>query len=156
MIGPLNEQQIEALLKKSLVGRIACGSGDNHYIVPISYAYDNGCIYARTHEGQKITLMRQNQQVCFEVDDTRDTSNWQSVIAHGTFEELHNPLERARALQLLNNRVLPPVSSSTMHLSATWPFIDDKDDVDGVLFRICLHEKTGRFESSADIPVFPF
>lgn len=95
-----------------------------------------------------MTLMRKNPAVCFEVDNTTDTANWQSVIAWGRFEEVTVPEERNRALHILNDRVLPLQSSATMHLGACWPFsASELDEVDGLVFRIRLTKKTGRFES---------
>ena len=157
MIAELNKDEIEALLHKSLIGRIGCHANGMTYIVPISYAYDSDCVYAHTYEGMKMKLMRQNPAVCFEVDDTKDTSNWQSVIAWGTFEELHNPDERTKALRILNDRVLPLQSSSTTHLGRNWPFSTySSDDVAGILFRIRLKEKTGRFERTGQTPRFNY
>lgn len=98
MIGKLTESQIEELLGKQLIGRIGCHANDTTYVVPISYAYKDDNIYALTHEGMKVDLMRKNPQVCFEVDNTLDTSNWQSVITWGTFEEINDAAERKEAL----------------------------------------------------------
>jgi uncharacterized protein len=157
MIASLNKDSIEALLKNSLVGRIGCHAEGRTYVVPVSYAYDGDCIYVRSYEGMKLQLMRQNPAVCFEVDNTTDTSNWQSVIAWGTFEELHEPEARTQGLRILNNRELPLLSSSTTHIGAAWPFsADELDHVDGIVFRIRLTEKTGRFESSGHTPHFNY
>ena len=92
------------------------------YIVPISYAYDGEFVYALTREGLKINIMRQNRQICFEVEDIPDLGNWKSVICLGEFEELPNKTERHQALILLHDRHLPHVTSATTKLSSTWPF----------------------------------
>ena len=83
MIGILSEIQIDYFLKKELVGRIGCSANDVVYVVPISYAFDGRTIFAHTHEGMKTDVMRQNPNVCFEVDNIKDMGNWQSVIACG-------------------------------------------------------------------------
>ncbi len=157
MIDKLNQNQIEELLSKQLIGRIGCHAEGITYVVPISYAYHQDFIYAHTYEGMKMEVMRKNPEVCFEVDDTQDTSNWKSVIAWGTFEELHDPAERDEALQVLNNRILPLNSSVTTHLGSGWPFTyNEKGGVDGIFFRIRLQNKTGRFESNQVTPAFSF
>lgn len=157
MIGQLNQEQIEALLNDQLIGRIGCHADGVTYVVPISYAYDGQCIYAHAREGMKLKMMRKNPAVCFEVDDTRDMDNWQSVIAWGDFEELDEPAARTEALQILNNRILPLRSSVTTHLGSAWPFsADELNEVDGIVFRIRLKEKTGRFETSGETPLFAF
>lgn len=157
MIGILNEAQIETLLATQLIGRIGCYANGSSYIVPISFAYDGESVYAHTHEGQKTAMMRTNPEVCFEVDDVRDTANWQSVIAWGRYEELSEPREREHALRVLMNRELPLSSSSTTHLGQHWPFSSgDLDKIKGVVFRIRLQTMTGRFETNAEEPAFHY
>jgi len=141
--------EIERLLTKEVVGRIGCTDGDMVYVVPISYAYDGEYAYCHTHEGLKIQLMRKHPQICFEVDHLHSMGNWQSVIAHGTFEELTDTSVRNQALQKLHERILPLVSSETTHLSPDWPFPPaELNKIQGVTFRIRLQDKSGRFEKS--------
>lgn len=146
MIGALNKQQIEDLLSKQMIGRIACHNEDIVYLLPISYAYEQDAIYARGFEGMKLDIMRKNPNVCFEADDIIDMANWQSVIAWGNFEELKNE-ERENALRILLHRHLPLSSSITTHLGKAWPFSEhDLEEITGIVFRINLTKKTGRFE----------
>lgn len=141
--------EIEHLLSKEVIGRIGCTDGKMVYVVPISYAYDGEYIYCHTHEGLKIDIMRRHPDVCFEVDHLQNMANWQSVIAHGRFEELRDPELRRDALERLHGRILPLVSSETTHLSNDWPFRPgDMNNIQGVTFRIRLEEKSGRFEKS--------
>ena len=154
MIGQLTEMQMDALLHKEIVGRIGCHTKDMVYVVPISYVYDGECIYGHTFEGLKIRTMRENPHVCFEVDDLHDMANWQSVIAWGVFKEIVNEEERNYALHLLLKRPLPFVSSVTTHLGASWPFVsEDTDVIDGIVFKIMISKKTGKFESSSSSPL---
>ena len=154
MIGQLNEMQMDALLHKEMVGRIGCHTKDMVYVVPFSYAYDGECVYGHTYEGLKIRTMRENPQVCFEVDDLHDMGNWQSVIAWGEFKEIVNEEERNYALHLLLKRPLPFVSSATTHLGESWPFIsEDTEVIDGIVFKIMISKKTGKFESSSSSPL---
>lgn len=153
MFGKLNEEDIEALLKRQVIGRIGCHADNTTFIVPISYAYDDGCIYVHTKEGLKINLMRKNPSVCFEVDEMKDMANWKTVIAWGEFEELKEPEERNKGLMHLVNRLLPMVSSETTHLFPDWPFTsDDISVIKGIVFRIRLTRKTGRYESNYASP----
>lgn len=151
MFGKLSADDIETLLQLQLVGRIGCHARDITYVVPISYVYDGEYIYAHTFEGMKVEMMRKNPKVCFQVDDTKDLSNWQSVVVWGEFEELINEPERTQALQKLTERKLPLISSQTMQLTSQWPFQDeDVSKISGVVFRIRITEKTGRFEKSTE------
>lgn len=157
MFGKLNADQIEEVLKHQVIGRIGCHADDITYIVPVSYAYDGEYIYGHTFEGMKVNMMRKNPKVCFQADKMKDKdmANWQSVIAWGEFEELQQPDERRLALQKLNERMLPLISSETMHLSTQWPFLpEDADSIKGIVYRIRLKEKTGRFEKSNNSTFF--
>jgi nitroimidazol reductase NimA-like FMN-containing flavoprotein (pyridoxamine 5'-phosphate oxidase superfamily) len=155
MLGKLTDGAIEETLKRQVVGRIGCHADGVTYVVPVSYAYDGKDIYVHTYEGMKLKMMRKNPQVCFETDTMKDMANWQSVIAWGEFEELIEPTERNKALQILLDRKLPLLSSITTHLTNDWPFSpDDLSKIEGTLFRIILKEKNGRFESNPASPFF--
>jgi nitroimidazol reductase NimA-like FMN-containing flavoprotein (pyridoxamine 5'-phosphate oxidase superfamily) len=154
MFGNLDTQEIEKLISQQVVGRIGCHADDITYIVPISYAYDGNYIYGRTYEGMKLNILRKNPKLCFQVDDLTDLANWSSVIAWGEFEELSSEKDRSEALTKLGRRVLPAVSSATMHIASMWPFSEEGEKVEGILFRIRLTEKTGRFERNSDYEIF--
>jgi hypothetical protein len=147
MFGTLNNEEIESILSRQLIGRIGCNANNTTYVVPISYAYDGEFIYPLTREGMKVNFMRQNPHVCFEVEDIPDLGNWKSVICWGEYEELPNRTERHQALLLLHDRQLPVVTSATTKLSPSWPFRpDDIDSVRGIVFRIRIYKKTGKYE----------
>jgi len=147
MFGTLDQAQIEKVLSENIIGRIGCHANGKTYVVPISYAFDGRCVYAHAFEGLKIYMMRQNPDVCFEVDKMEDMADWKSVIAWGRFEELTNEEERKEGIQKLIDRVLPYISSETVKLSPQWPFpTNDFSYIKGIVFRICLNEKSGRFE----------
>lgn len=152
MVGNLTEIQVDELLSRQFVGRIGCSLNNKMYVVPISYAYEGNSIYAHTYEGLKIEAMRANPNVCFEVDDYADMANWQSVISWGRFEEITDAADRGAAIQILLNRNLPVPSSETTHLGTSWPFDANNESVDGIVFRIVLSEKTGRFERYSNSP----
>jgi nitroimidazol reductase NimA-like FMN-containing flavoprotein (pyridoxamine 5'-phosphate oxidase superfamily) len=149
MFGKLTRAQIEELLEKQIVGRIGCHANGITYVVPVSYAYDGEYIYVRSLEGMKLGMMRKNPEVCFEVDNTRNLTNWQSVVAWGLFQELPAGKEREHAVRCLGERKLPVLSSETMHLSPQWPFpVENESEVQGIIFRIRLMQKSGRYEKS--------
>ena len=154
MLGELTEIQINNLLSSQVIGRIACSSGSRPYIVPVTYVFDGQCIYGQSREGTKLDRLRQNGEVCFEVDNTKNLANWQSVIAWGSFEELPDGNNRNEAIRILRERKLPILSSQTMQLGSQWPFVSEGDKIDGIVFRVYLKEKTGRSERSAEASFF--
>ncbi len=151
MIGILNEQEIETFMVKQIVGRIGCHARGKTYVLPVSYVYHSPHIYIHLFEGLKLEMMRENPEVCFEIDDTKNLSNWKSVICWGRFEELKDEKAKTDALELLRKRVLPVLSSETMHFTPEWPFPSSGQEmVKGIFCRIEVREKTGRFEKGDD------
>ncbi|WP_262707713.1 pyridoxamine 5'-phosphate oxidase family protein [Paraflavitalea soli] len=103
----------------------------------MSYAYDGTYTCCRADEGMKVAMMRSNPEICFEVDHFSNRTNWESVIAWGTYEELTEVEASKQALQKLVDRVLPLISSETVHLSPQWPFpAQDLKEIKGIVFRI--------------------
>lgn len=150
MFKTMSEQQINNLFQQQVIGRIGCYDGEKVYVVPISYVFHEDCVYAHSQEGLKISIMRNNPSVCFQVDNTKDLSNWASAIGWGEFAEITDEKEKAEAFEKLNSRKLPHIISETMHLSDVWPFTDVSAATEGIFFKIILQKKTGRYEQSAD------
>lgn len=151
MLGVLSAPQIEDLLRSELVGRIGCHADGRTYVVPVTYAYDGECVYAHSAEGLKVHLMRQNPEVCFEVDRMDDLANWRSVIASGTYEELSGDAA-SEGLMKLVQRVMPLMTSETatpshgLGGSERPSHAADVGPRTPVIFRLRLLDKTGRFE----------
>ncbi len=149
MLGELNELQIDALLKQQVTGRIACHANGVTYIVPVNYVFDGASIYGHSAEGKKIEMVRENPEVCFEVDDIRTIFRWQSVIAWGKFEEVTDITERQRIMQSLIHRIMPLSESPGNHPShgITENDTDIGTDIELIVYKIVLTKKTGRFEN---------
>ena len=146
MIGTLTKGQCQRVLIAGMIGRIGCHSSGKTYVIPITYVFDGGYIYTHSKEGLKIEVMRENPDVCFQVDQIDNLSNWRSVIVWGKYEELNTVEEQELALKILINgleafhtgdSVKPPKLSSDMN-----PHKEKKP----VIYRISAEEITGRFE----------
>ena len=148
MYGELSGAQREHVLRTSTVGRLGCYEDRRPYVVPINYVYDGEHVYGYTRDGMKLRLMRAHPTVCLQVDQIEDITKWQSVIAWGTFEELHGD-DAERAKNLLIGRFTPLLGGAPIQRAhgmggwgshpPTWQ--------DAVLYRITLTEKTGRHET---------
>jgi nitroimidazol reductase NimA-like FMN-containing flavoprotein (pyridoxamine 5'-phosphate oxidase superfamily) len=149
MLGKLTESQIDHVLQTQVVGRIGCCNGDRIYVVPVTYVYNSGYIYAHSKEGMKIQMMRTNAKLCFQVDAIDNMSNWRSVILWGEYEELKTEKEQQTGKNLLIDRLGPFVTSETVRPShhSRAPEIIEKG-LRAVAYRIRITEKTGRFEKS--------
>jgi nitroimidazol reductase NimA-like FMN-containing flavoprotein (pyridoxamine 5'-phosphate oxidase superfamily) len=99
MFRELSREQIEQILERNNVGRVAFSLHDRVDIQPIHYVYERGWLYGRTSEGEKIATLSHNQWVAFEVDEIVDTFQWRSVVVHGSFWVLH-PRGSPRAEEL--------------------------------------------------------
>lgn len=151
MIGNLEQKEIEEVLQQHIVGRLGIHADNTTYVVPVSYAYDGKYVYGHGYEGMKIRMMRQNPKVCFEVDTMENMANWKSVIAWGEYEELTDSNERKQAIQQLLDRVLPMITSKTVQITPHWPFPpSDLNKVKGIVYRIKLQNKTGKFERNGN------
>ena len=148
MLGKLNEQQIESLFKQQVIGRLGCNNNGEVYVVPLHYTYKNSTIYCHSAPGRKIEMMRNNPQVCFQVDDIQNVFRWKSVIAWGRFEEITDLDEKEQAMQGITHRLMPLAINASDHPSHG---IAEKESdigttVEPVVFKIVLSKKTGRFE----------
>jgi nitroimidazol reductase NimA-like FMN-containing flavoprotein (pyridoxamine 5'-phosphate oxidase superfamily) len=86
--------------------------GDLPYIVPVNYGYRDGHIYIHSAPaGKKIDLLKQNKQVCFEVEDTVEivrgkeacdwTTRYRSVVGYGTVEILSDETSKQEGMEVI-------------------------------------------------------
>ncbi len=136
MIGLLSEEEVESLLRRHRVGRLACSTNDRPYLVPIDFAYDGTAIYGYSSTGRKLAIMRENPLVCFEIDEIEGPSSWRSVVIEGQFQELTDEKSRQYARRLLTQNGEIPVLRAIM----------DGLSEHVVLYRINISERAGRFE----------
>lgn len=134
----LSRAEIEEILARNKVGRLAFAFHDRVDIQPLHFVYERGWLYGRTSEGEKIDTLQHNQWVAFEIDEIKDTFEWRSVVIHGSFWRIH-PLGSPRAKEIwakaagLIARVVPEA-------------LTDKDPVAfrQILFRIAISDVRGR------------
>jgi Predicted flavin-nucleotide-binding protein len=150
MLGQLTGEQIEHVLQSQITGRIGCCAGDEMYVVPVTYVYHKGHIYAHSKEGRKIQMMRRNPKVCFQVDCVENMTNWRSVIVWGEYEELKSEKEQRAGIKIIVDRLMPFVTSETVrpsHASSHPPEVIEKG-LKAVVYRIKVTTSTGRFEKT--------
>ena len=100
----IGKEQCIELLNRVSVGRLACASENQPYVVPVYFAYEPDCLYVFSTLGKKIEWMRQNPKVCLQADEIGSTSNWTSVVVNGSYLELSEPqftAEKERAKEKL-------------------------------------------------------
>jgi nitroimidazol reductase NimA-like FMN-containing flavoprotein (pyridoxamine 5'-phosphate oxidase superfamily) len=94
----LDAPEVERLLTRNHVGRLAYTFHNRVDIEPISYIYVGGVIYMRTAPGSKLATLAHAPWVAFEVDEFEGPFDWRSAVAHGTvymLEDSGSPVNRA-------------------------------------------------------------
>ena len=107
-----DQSVIEAIINASLVCRLALSDGDQPYIVPLSFGYQDRTLYFHSAlEGKKIDIIKINNRICFEFDinteiiEAEKACKWgikyQSVIGFGKAVLVHNIEEKQKALNII-------------------------------------------------------
>jgi nitroimidazol reductase NimA-like FMN-containing flavoprotein (pyridoxamine 5'-phosphate oxidase superfamily) len=143
MLGELTNDEIEEVLKRNVLGRIGCYNGNKVYVVPVNYVYDGQHILAHSKEGLKIFMMRKNPDICFEVDEMQNFTNWRSVILWGVYQELSDERSRYYAMKAFVEKMMHiKISATAQPPHHSHEYASSK----AVIYRIVITEKSGRFE----------
>ena len=140
----LDRTEMEALLRRHNVGRIAYTDGRRVDIQPVNYVYHDGALYGRAAEGTRMRALAGRPWVAFQIDEIRSPFEWESVVVKGTVyvvEPGDAPALREqyeKALQVIRS-VLP---------EALTP--DDPAPARTILLRVHIDEMEGRASSLAE------
>jgi nitroimidazol reductase NimA-like FMN-containing flavoprotein (pyridoxamine 5'-phosphate oxidase superfamily) len=107
-----DRQDIEKILARATVCRLGLCSGGIPYVVPLSFGYKNSRLYFHSApEGRKIETIRENPNVCFEMDVDQEvvpgdspcqwSVRYHSVIGFGKARLLEEIEEKRRALDVI-------------------------------------------------------
>jgi uncharacterized protein len=132
----LSEVEARRVISAGKIGHLGCIVKGEPYVVPVNYLLEDGSIYSHSLPGQKIQALRTHPRVCLQVEQIHDDFHWRSAIAFGSFEEIHDELERALALRKLLERFprLTPVESRV---------VQDAAPLEVIVFRIRVDRITG-------------
>jgi uncharacterized protein len=146
-IRSLDRAEIDQILARNYVGRLAYAWKNHVDIEPLHYVYDSGWIYGRTSAGTKLEATGETwAPVAFEVDEVEGIFQWRSVVIHGGFyvlDEAGAEWEQAewrRGVELLR-RLIPETLSE-----------NDPVAFRTVIFRIAVQEASGREATPGDAP----
>jgi nitroimidazol reductase NimA-like FMN-containing flavoprotein (pyridoxamine 5'-phosphate oxidase superfamily)/nucleotide-binding universal stress UspA family protein len=123
--GALSAERIETLLERSAIGRLGCHAEGRTYVVPMGYAYAEGLLYLRSAEGTKARMMRENPNVCFQVDHIQSLADWESVIVFGVFRELQDR-DAVDAMQRIHDRLASLVGDEDVWPRPSEALADDR------------------------------
>jgi nitroimidazol reductase NimA-like FMN-containing flavoprotein (pyridoxamine 5'-phosphate oxidase superfamily) len=150
MIKDLTDAQIDHLLRTQSYGRLGCSQGEELYIVPLSYVYHGDHLYAHSKEGMKISWMRKQPKVCFQIDEIQNANNWWSIIIWAEYEELTQDPLKTDALRLLEDRFAAFSSSKSVHPNPPSQYMTGfaEKAAQPIFFRLKIISKSGRSERS--------
>ena len=110
----LDKKEIEEILTHAMVGRLGTCVDEEPYVVPLTFAYDNGkIVFHCSKEGKKLENIVKNSRVCFEVDSgviipsekaCGFSVKYKSVIAYGTATIQKDPNRILEALKQLTEK----------------------------------------------------
>jgi nitroimidazol reductase NimA-like FMN-containing flavoprotein (pyridoxamine 5'-phosphate oxidase superfamily) len=138
-----SRDEVDAILLRERILRVAFAVSDEPYVVPLSYGYDQkkGVLYMHTARvGRKLEFVARNPRVCFEVEGPMclrpadEACAWgldyESVIGYGRVSEVVDSEEKAHALRCLMRQqtgASAPWAFAVKELSATrvWALIID-------------------------------
>jgi nitroimidazol reductase NimA-like FMN-containing flavoprotein (pyridoxamine 5'-phosphate oxidase superfamily) len=107
--------EMTALLLRVGFGHLGCTRDGHPYVVPMHYAFDGQQLYFFTTEGTKTEFMAANHEVCFQVEEITNPSNWRSVMLIGDAHKITELAEMERVMQLIaeRNPTLTPALNKT-------------------------------------------
>ena len=111
----IEKKEIQQILEKAEICRIAFAENGIPYIVPLNFAYkDNKILLHSAKEGKKIDIINTNINVCFEVEiDTElvksdNPCDWgmryKTVIGNGKATILENSEDKIKILQIITEK----------------------------------------------------
>jgi hypothetical protein len=142
--------EINGILAKGEVIRVAMVDKGEPYLVPMSYGVNDGMIYLHcAKEGRKINVLRANPNVCFEVAVDKSlfkneqscgwTYHFRSVIGKGKVVFVEDPAEKLVGL----NAIMEQYGS----IENSFP---DKAVDKTLVLRIDIEEITGKQSPSVN------
>lgn len=112
----------ERVLKQAMVGNLGLSGGDWAYVVPISFAYDDGIVSFHGGGSLKASLLEAGGHVCLAAltppdlmrtdDPCDDNFRYESVLAFGAVELLQDAAARERALRAIVAKYHPQLQSA--------------------------------------------
>jgi uncharacterized protein len=107
--------EIEDIISRSDVCRIAFAENNTPYIVTMNFGYSGGdepCLYFHcAPRGRKLDMMRKNNLVCFEMDTDHKIyggekgcdwgMNFSSIVGFGKLSVIGKPEEKIKGLDII-------------------------------------------------------
>ena len=138
------QQEMNEIMKKAQVCRLAVSYQDMPYIIPMNFGYSNQILYFHSGgDGLKLSILRANPQACFEVDvDTQvipgeRACNWtmqyRSVVGFGEVEFVEELESKREGMKII-----------MQHYSDGESVFEDSELAEVTLFKLKINTMTGK------------
>jgi uncharacterized protein len=105
-------KEIEAIIKRNIICRIALSSDGIPCIIPLNYGYEKNVLYFHCFtDGKKIEIIKLNSNACFEISEDIEIvksenpcdfgTRYKSVIGNGNIELVKNNEEKIIGLNII-------------------------------------------------------
>jgi nitroimidazol reductase NimA-like FMN-containing flavoprotein (pyridoxamine 5'-phosphate oxidase superfamily) len=100
----MNKKEIDEVIHKQFLCRIAFNDKDGPQIAPFQYVYlDNNLYFHFTNYGEKIGFLNDGKQVCVEIENYKpDFSEYSFVTLTGTLKVVEDPEEKRKAAEKMS------------------------------------------------------
>lgn len=116
-----DREELQSIIRDSLVCRLGLCDGERPYIVPMSFGYDGKYLFFHcAREGRKLDIIRRNPNVCFEFEadvDLLPADNpcktglrYRSIIGFGKASIADTDEERIYGLNVISFKYLGDIS----------------------------------------------
>jgi len=107
-----SSEEIQSIICRSVVCRLAMVDGNQPYVVPLCFGFEDNCLYFHcAKQGKKIDILNKNNNVCFEFDIDQEVIpadkacsfgiKYLSVIGFGKASFIDDEKEKQKALDII-------------------------------------------------------
>jgi len=137
--------EIESIIRRSMVCRLAMTDKNRPYIVPLCFGYKDHTLYFHSAgHGKKLDMLKKNHSVCFEFDidyeliKSDKACEWgmtyKSVIGFGKASFIKDPESKRRALNII-----------MLHYSGESFDYPEAKIKNTVVFKVNIEHMTGKY-----------
>ncbi len=140
----LDNSEMEEIISRSTVCRLAMTDGDWPYLVPLCFGYRDGSLFFHSApQGRKVDILKRNPNVCFAFDIDQEVSaveracgwsmRYRSVVGFGRARIVEERDDKRKALEIIME-----------NYSAGEHSFDDSEISNVLIIRVDIEEMTGK------------
>ncbi len=139
-----SRSEMEKIINRSKVCRLAMTDGDKPYLVPLCFGYRDGSIFFHSaQQGKKVDILKSNPNVCFAFDIDQEVTaaeracgwsmKYRSVVGFGKARMVEEGNDKRKALEIIME-----------NYSAGEHSFDDSEVSSVLIIRVDIEEMTGK------------